>query len=403
MKLMKRLLALCAVLALLCGCAVAEEAAAEIEYDSYTVLASVNGAEITVGRTEYYAYLLYYYGYTEIYPDYELALDALIQQEVMRAHMIEAGYYDFTDEELEAFRNEAAAEWEDMLEDYVVSYLTEDTEEQRATLREQAIQYFNSIGSTEESIYEELLYLDAQERMDAELTDGYVPAEDEIQAVFEEYGAEYQEMYEGNVALYEYYTMYFGADSWYVPEGYRAVIHILLGVDEELLNAYQEAQLVVEELFGQENPDEAALDAACKAADEAFNAVLASRQDDIDTIMARLENGESFQALIAEYGEDPGMEDEQQLAEGYKVHQESVVWDPAFVDGAFQPDMQKPGDVSRPVVGSNGIHIIYYLSDVPGGLVMRDDIRQLIEEYLVDVKINTIYNEQYADWLAKAE
>ena len=152
-----------------------------------------------------------------------------------------------------------------------------------------------------------------------------------------------------------------------------------------------------------ENADADALAAAKTALDEARAAVIASRQSDIDAIYTALEQGESFQNLIAAYGTDPGMKDEATLAAGYKVHKDSMMYDSAFTEGAFQEKMQKIGDVSDPVVSQFGIHILYYLSDVPGGLIMTDDIRNEIEEYLISNQLNSAYAEAYSTWLENVE
>ncbi|MBO4379361.1 MAG: peptidylprolyl isomerase [Clostridia bacterium] len=371
--------------------------------DGSTVLATAGETVITVDDAEYYAYLLYYYGYTEDYPDYDQAIDYLVQQAVINKHVHDAGYDVFTEEEQTAFQNEAAAEFEEMLNDYVESYLTEDTAESRATLHEQAIEYYNSLGYTQQSIADELMLSEARERLEADLANNYLPTDEEIDDVFQLYGAQYQQAYEGNVAMYEYYTQYYGYESWYVPEGYRSVIHILLEADDELLTAFIDAQSAWEEVGSDENADAETLAAAKTALDEARAAVIASRQDDIDAIYTALEQGESFQNLIAAYGTDPGMQDEATLAAGYQVHPESILYDSAFTEGAFQEKMQMIGDVSDPVVSQFGIHILYYLNDVPGGLIMTDEIRGEIEEYLISDQLNSAYAEAYSTWLENIE
>ena len=379
----------------------AEEPAEEL--DGSTVLAAVGETKITVDDAEYYAYLLYYYGYTEDYPDYDLAIDYLVQQAVIDKHVRDAGYDQFTEEEQTAFENEAAVEFEELLNDYIENYLTEDTAENRATLREQAIEYYESLDYTQQSIADELMLSEARARLEADLSNNYEPTNEEVDDIFQLYGAQYQQQYEGNVAMYEYYTQYYGYESWYVPEGYRSVIHILLDVDEELLNAFLDAQSAWEELSSDETADADALLATKLALDEARAAVIASRQNDIDAIYTALEQGESFQNLIAAYGTDPGMENEATLAAGYQVHPESILYDSAFTEGAFQEKMQAIGDVSDPVVSQFGIHILYYLSDVPGGLIMTDDIRDEIVEYLISNQLNNAYAEAYSTWLENTE
>ena len=395
---LKKILALLTAVLLLCGAALAESSVAED-----TVVATINGQEITVAELENNAQLLYNAGYVETYPDYDAALESMIREAVVKDHLQKAGYLDYSEEELAAFTNDAQAQWDQLVSTYVERYLTEDTEEARATLKTQAEQYFATMGGSVEVLTDDLMYNAAMEKLQEDLTGGYVPTEEEIQQVFDLYGAQYQAQYENNVGMYEFYTQYYGYESWYVPEGYRAVIHILLNVDADVLKAYTDAQAALDEAESAEDPDEAAIAEAKAAAEAAKAAVIASRQDVIDDIYARLEKGESFQSLIAEYGNDPGMQDEVTLAEGYHVHPESILWDPAFTEGAFQEGMRQPGDVSQPVVGTYGIHILYYLKDVPGGLIMTDSIHDEIYEYLLSSKASNAFNAGYAEWQQELE
>ena len=199
---------------------------------------------------------------------------------------------------------------------------------------------------------------------------------------------------EGNVAMYEMYQQY-GQESWYKPEGFRGITHILLEVDEALLTAYTEKKAMLEE----EGAEVTQADV-----DAAFDAVIASRQADIDAIYSRLENGEAFETLIAEFGTDPGMQNAEYLKNGYEVHQDSLMYDMAFTNGAFSEKMQKVGDVSDPVVGSYGIHILYYLRDVEGGNVeMTEEIRAEIEGYLTSAKQSDALNTVMDEWIAACE
>lgn len=395
---LKKILALLTAVLLLCGAALAESSVADD-----AVVATINGQEITVAELENNAQLLYNAGYVETYPDYDAALESMIREAVVKDHLQKAGYLDYSEEELAAFTNDAQAQWDQLVSTYVERYLTEDTEEARATLKTQAEQYFATMGGSVEVLTDDLMYNAAMEKLQEDLTGGYVPTEEEIQQVFDLYGAQYQAQYENNVGMYEFYTQYYGYESWYVPEGYRAVIHILLNVDADVLKAYTDAQAALDEAESAEDPDEAAIAEAKAAAEAAKAAVIASRQDVIDDIYARLEKGESFQSLIAEYGNDPGMQDETMLAEGYHVHAESILWDPAFTEGAFQEGMRQPGDVSQPVVGTYGIHILYYLKDVPGGLIMTDSIHDEIYEYLLSSKSSNAFNAGYAEWQQELE
>lgn len=389
---LKKITALCFALMMLCGAALAETVPAD------AVVLTVGEEEFTAQNLDSMAYTLYTQSVVEDYPDYDAAMEYLIRQAVLTNYMEAKGYKAFNEEEVAAFRNEAQASWDGYLENYVQYYLSEDTDEARAELRTQAEEFFTSQGLTLDAIVDDLEFDAAVERMEADITGGYEPSEEEIGNLFEELGALYQAQFENNVSAYEIYTMQTGYESLYVPEGYRAILHILLSVDEDVLNAYTDAQAALEEAESAETVDEAAVAAARAAAEEAFDAVIASRQDVIDEIYARLSQGESFQTLIAEYGADPGMTQESTLKEGYKVHAESVIYDAAFTAGAFQEKMQKPGDVSDPVVGQFGIHILYYLDDVPGGLIMTDTIHSEIAQVLSSQKLNEAYSNVYDEW-----
>ena len=126
--------------------------------------------------------------------------------------------------------------------------------------------------------------------------------------------------------------------------------------------------------------------------------MLDSKKKEIDDIYDRLANGEKFEDLIKEYGEDPGMERENFLRDGYSVHKDSAIYDPAFTKGAFSEKMKKVGDVSDPVVGTYGIHILKYQRDVPSGLIMTDDIRNEIVTYLKAKKEAAAFDQAIADW-----
>ena len=261
---LKKIMALLTAVLLLCGAALAEGSVGADE-----VVVTINGDAITVAELENNAQLLYNAGYVETYPDYDAALDSMIREAVVKDHLQKAGYLDFSEEELAAFNNDAQAQWDQVVSSYVERYLTEDTEETRAALKEQAEQYFGAMGGSVQVLADDLKYQAAMDKLEEDLTGGYVPTEEEIQQVFDLYGAQYQAQYENNVGMYEFYTQYYGYESWYVPEGYRAVIHILLNVDADVLKAYTDAQAALDEAESAETPDEAAA-VASNIADEGF-------------------------------------------------------------------------------------------------------------------------------------
>lgn len=396
MNRLSKLLAMLLALAMLLSPCLAEDTAAAEE----PVILSINGTVVTAAQIQYYAYLLQQNGYTESASDYAMAVDMLINTNLISEEIHNLGFDVFTDEELEAFRIEAQTEWDAAIQNYVDYYLTEDTEEARAKAAQDAEAYYTGYGYSVDVLFEDLKNSASSGKMEAYIFEGmdFEPTEEEIKSVFEQYAMKDAEYY-SDVVMYEYYCVYSGYETWYRPEGYRAVNHILLTVDDELLNAYIDRLNALEEepAEGETSVTQAEIDAA-KAA------ILASKQGVIDEIYARLANGEKFEDLIAVYGEDPGMTDPETLAAGYEVHRESLIWDPAFTEGAFSDKMVKPGDVSDPVVGSYGIHILHYINDVKGGIVdMTDDIRNEVSDYLRSTRQSEVYEAYVNELIAKAD
>ncbi len=378
------------------------EETSETPADENPVLATVDGEEIRLDQVKRTLNTLLSGGYITDENDYHTALDYLIQTHLLSAKIKELGFDQYTAEEEEAFTADAAKEWEEAIGQYISYFGGQDADAD--AIRQEAIDFYSSQNVTEESILRQLKNESAQQKLEAYLMEGkdITPTEEEIRAIFEQTAQQDQASFDGDVGIYEMYQMYYGQELWFVPEGYRGIIHILLDADEALMTAYQDAQAAFEESVTDEKPEG---DEALKTALEtAKQTVIASKQDVINEIYSRLGKGESFVDLIKEYNQDPGMNDEDNLKNGYNVHKDSQIWDPAFTAAAFSDKMIKPGDVSDPIVGSNGIHILYYLRDVPGGIVeLTDDIRTEISAYLENVKMNEVFSNALVSWQAEHE
>lgn len=413
----KKMLALLAalVLALSATPAYAEQPAED------PVMATFNGENIL--KSEVDKVIPQLSGYMSDATDYRNAAEFVVQQRILQKKIEEMGFNTFTAEEESAFAAEAEKQWNEGIDSYVSYYLAEDTEEARAQLKTQAEAFYAQQGLTRESLIDNIRKSAAVDRMSSYLVGDYEPTEEEIQGVFQQFGASYQKNYENNVAAYEYNTYYYQQPSWYTPEGYRGIIHILIKPDAEklenystLMSRYEEQQSAAGGETAAPQEPEATAEAAAEAAEataaptatpepvtpeqieQARQAVMDSVKTQVDDIYARLAKGESFESLIAMYGEDPGMKDEKTLSEGYNVHKDSVVWDPVFTKAAFSDKMVKAGDVSDPVIGSYGVHILKYLRDVPSGLIMTDSIHSEIVDYLKAVKNNSAMTGAIADW-----
>ena len=127
-----------------------------------------------------------------------------------------------------------------------------------------------------------------------------------------------------------------------------------------------------------------------------YSQLLPKAQEVIDAF----EGGADFDSLMAKYGEDPGMQREPNATIGYAVAETSTTWEEAFTEGAMS--IEAVGQISAPIYGSNGIHIIYYMADIVPGPVPFEEIAAEAEASALDTKVNDTYNAQVAAWVEEA-
>ncbi|MDO4483878.1 MAG: peptidylprolyl isomerase [Clostridia bacterium] len=404
--------------------AMAEAADAAVTNEN-DVMLTVNGVEVTRGEAnEIYQNMLSFYSGNGLDVSsqeiqdiiWALALKQAVLLELINQKAAAAGLDQFTEEENAAMKAQAAEEMEAYVQQYIMYYgnLAEDaTEEQKLAVRTDALSYLESMGITEAALLKDLVEQTVYERVQASVTQGVVVEDAEVEAAFAERVSADQAMF-ADVATYEFYTAYYGYQSYYMPEGYRGVNHILLNVDEAVLADYQDKQAKLEEQASDEGAEAtegtAAADAAAapeapvteEEVEAARLACIANVQPIIDEINEKLAAGASFEDLIVEYGQDPGMKDDTKRAEGYAVAQDSIMWDPAFVKAAFSVD--NVGDVAEPVVGSYGVHIVKYVRDVPAGPVeMTQEIQDELRAEVLATKESDMFNNALTQWETEAD
>ena len=357
------------------------------------------------------------------------ALDYTIQTLLMRQELAKRGQA-VTADDIAANESAFRADWENVVTSFMANYgITEESsEEDRVAARADALSELeNQYGYTEDLyVAESGIFYDLEEtieRIRAIASEGVTVTDEDVDAYFAELVANDQEMFENNTFMYEYYTNMYGYKSSYVPEGYRGVTHILLGVDQELLDNWQAllarleeaqedtaAEPVADTEPAAESTDAPAAEAADVPAEEpvtqemvdaARQAILDEVQPLLDEIKAKLDAGASFEDLILEYGTDPGMQDEATRKNGYAVHQDSIVWDPEFTKASMA--LEKIGDISDPLVTQFGVHLIQYLRDIPGGAVeLTDELRAELKPVVQSEKENDAMNALIDQWLEEA-
>lgn len=399
------------------------EPEAEATADPKAVMVSVNGSDILKEDID----LIYsnlastyaQYGYDTSDETFAAAMQAYaveyaVQLELMEQKVVENGFDQFTDEEKAEIEKENADEWASIVDMYVTYYggvTDESTDDEKAAARVSVLSMLESMGYTEAVLLENAMENAKLDKVQALMVEGAAVSDEEVKALFDQYVADDESSYKDNVAMYEYMTQYYGQTSYYTPEGYRGITHILLDVDDDLLSNYQTLSAKLEEQQESEEStdttdtaettEEPEIPVTQADVDAAYQAIIASVQSTIDEINQKLADGAAFADLVAEYGTDPGMQQEPYKTEGYSVHMDSILWDPAFVRAAFSVD--NVGDVAEPVVGSYGVHIVQYTRDVPAGAVeYTDDVKADLLEEALSQKENELFNTTMETWMQEA-
>ncbi len=203
---------------------------------------------------------------------------------------------------------------------------------------------------------------------DAELKDGYDKLVETQTETFK------------NLAAYEYTKGMAeqgqGDPVVYTPVGNRYVKHILITLPQDLVTQIQQAA------------DETAKK---KLRDDN----LPSIKGKADEVLAKVQAGQDFDALMAEYGQDPGMQSEPAKTKGYEINTETG-FVPEFKTAALA--LAKIGDTTGLVATDYGYHIIKYVGDVPSGPVPFDQVKETLKTSLLAAKKSKTWEDTITQW-----
>lgn len=111
-----------------------------------------------------------------------------------------------------------------------------------------------------------------------------------------------------------------------------------------------------------------------------------------DEVLAKLAAGESFESLLATYGDDPGMKEGATNAYlGYPVCEGFTSFDAPFVEAAMA--LNNVGDVTDKVAGAYGYYIIQYAGTVVPGAVPQSSVESVVESDALEAKKSSTYTE----------
>lgn len=253
----------------------------------------------------------------------------------------------------------------------------------------------DEIGISMESMVEEATLAYWRAKLFAEVTKDVTVAPEEIQSAYDALLADQQKRFSEYPDDYEFAIMS-GETIAYNLEDYRYIKHILLTFDDP------EVATKVEDLYYQISELDPASDMEkISALQTELNGYYTDLDAQAEAIVAELNGGADFDALIAQYGEDEAMDYEPVKSTGYIISSTSVnQFSEDFIEACMM--LQNVGDVSVPVHSVGGVHIIKYLGDTVPGAVPIDSIRSILEAEVLAEKQDSAYVEQEAQWIAEA-
>ena len=300
----------------------------------------------------------------------------------------EAGRDGFTEAEEETLSAAARQKYDELWQNLYQQLQQDD----QSTDEEEVTRFMTDAGYTPETICEEYRQTERRYRIINLYCPDLVITEDMVRAYFEaQFLNPDRERYENDIELYESEVLSGGKESFYVPEGYRYLRQILLEYPVEVTSALRSETARVNNAGARVTEAmqallQAAMDAEgwenmadthdeyTAAADELTQAqqALAEKRealtlplirDKAAEITERYEAGIDFKSLIDTYSTDK--KEMNREGDGYPFHPKSKGWPQNFIEAASA--LEKPGDISSPVLTDLGIHILCYAGDVPAG------------------------------------
>lgn len=453
-----KLISLLMVLAfMLTGCSMIE---VDQEMDDAEVIIKVNDTQLlkkdvmqyydNYKATLQYQYQLYTaFGYQLSMPSddeiKQIVVDALVLQEVRKQKAAELGLDQLTADEEATVAENAQKSYDDAYEQVKSNVTTDGMSDEEITAA--ADKYMADNEITLEKYAENARTTFIDNKLDEYIYKDLTVTDDEIQAEFDSRVADDQASYEeDNTAIDTKINS--GSTAYYYPEGYRYVKQVLVKFLDDDSTAISDVQKQISDVNSQiasfvtpaptEEPEatEAPADATEAPTEEPTeeptvdpeatpaptmdptlpsqlseleDKLAAAQQTARDNIQAKVDEiyqkamaGEDFDALIAEYGEDTGSENEPVKTYGYIISANTTRYVTAFKDAAMA--LANVGDISEPVESNYGMHIIKYAADIPAGAAeMTDYIKTSISDELMGNKQSEAKTAAEEEWKSAAK
>ena len=376
--------------------AVPAEATAAPATDPNKVVATVDGENILYSDLENYFNMIASQ-YTNMGMDVndasirpilmEQAMDYAIQIMVMEHQAAAQGLDKLTDEDLAGLEKKATDDYNNYMTSFVDSLKQSGAAE--ADAKAQAEAYLTSYGVTLDVLKDQYKKSEVLTRLQKSVTDSVQVTEEQVKTAFDEKVASQKTSYDETPGSYCDAKLSGGA-VYYTPAGVRTVKHIL--IKPEKIDEINQLKTKI--------ADTATAEADKTDAQAKLDELLKEAQPKVDEVVAKIKAGDDFQALIDAYGVDPGMQSGETAQTGYYVAA-GASYDQAFLDAAMA--LKSVGDVSDPVLGSYGYHIIRYEADVPSGTVDFETVKETLSAEALKTAQQDAFTKALEEWKAAAK
>lgn len=355
-----------------------------IEEGNSDVIATVNGEEIL--HSEFHSMFEYALEYNNLDPETkdeeQLAqiektkddlLENMITRKVMMQRLKEAEY-EITDE----IREEAKEEFEYTIQMYAMQTKMQDQlqgeevegRDYEKEAEEFVLEQIELMGQTKDDYLADLEEQILANKYLIDLTEDMGVSEDEIRNFYDKELEKYEQGESGEIDIVKN------------PDQTR-VKHILIGLSDEDKKEY-------ENLLYAEGKDE--------EAESFLGEKLAEIKPKAEEVLRKAKNGDDFEALIDEYGEDPGMEAEENK-DGYLVGEESQ-FVPEFKEASLKLEVDEVSDL---VSTMHGYHIIKAYEKIEKAIFDFGEKKDEIKEMLDGKLKSEFVNEEIKKWVEEAD
>ena len=321
-------------------------------------------------------------------------MEYMVSDRVLQKQAKKLGLLDLSDADKDLIASEAQGSFDEQV-DFYRSYVREAgmSEEQVTEAARKFLE--ESEGVTYDSIYADLESgWWSQKLYDHVIREVSVESAD-VLALYQERLAEQKANFAAYPDDFEYAQMNGETIVYNLPD-YRAVKLLQLSFEDE--DAIETVFALEEEL---ETLDAQKDITRISEIQNQLNAIYATPETQAQTVLAEINAGASFDAMLEQYGTDEGMKDAKLRETGYYVSANSPLWHQNIISAALA--LQNPGEVSPAFRTGEGVCILSYVGEVaPGDVAMDKVVDELTGEALQKAQLNA-YEKQVEAWIEEAD